>query len=65
MDFNSLDVTQKYNELVRVLNTMEKYNRTNGWMRWDGDKMRFYDSEVEEGVFVEIGWVRFWVAAFK
>jgi hypothetical protein len=65
MDFNSLDVTQKYNELVRVLNTMEKYNRTNGWMRWDGDIMRFYDSEVEEGAFVEIGWVRLWVSALR
>jgi hypothetical protein len=34
-------------------------------MRWDGDIMRFYDGEVEHGVFVEIGWVRFWVKAFR
>jgi hypothetical protein len=65
MDFNDLDVTEKYKNLVGVLQTMERYNRTNGWMRWDGDKVRFYDSEVEDGVFVEIGWVRFWVSALK
>ena len=65
MDFNDLDVTQKYDELVRVLNTMQKHNRTMGWMRWDGDIMRFYDNEVEEGVFVELGWVKFWVSALR
>jgi hypothetical protein len=65
MDFNDLDVSQKYNELVRVLRTMEQYNRENGWMRWDGDVMRFYDAEVEDGVFVNIGWVRFWVSGLK
>ena len=65
MDFNDLDVTDKYKNLVGVLQTMEKYNRTNGWIRWDGDKVRFYDSEVENGAFVDVGWVRFWVSALK
>lgn len=65
MDFNELDVTQKYNELVRVLQTMERYNRTSGWMRWDGDIMRFYDGEVEDGAYVEIGWLKFWVSGMK
>ena len=65
MEFNSLDVTQKYKEWCRVLETMEKYNRTSGWARWDGDIVRFYDSEVENGVFVEISWVRFWVSALR
>ncbi len=65
MDFNDLDVTQKYNELCRVLKTMEQYNRTSGWIRWDGDIMRFYDVEVEDGVFVVIDWIRFWVKAFR
>lgn len=65
MDFNDLDDAQKYKELVRVLKTMQQYNRTNGYMRWDGDIMRFYDGEVEDGVYVEIGWLRLWVSAFK
>ena len=65
MDFNNLDSEKKYNELVRVLKTMQRYNRTDGWMRWDGDIMRFYDGEVEDGCFVEIGWLKFWVSAFK
>lgn len=65
MEFNDLDVTQKYNEWVRLLKTMESYKRTNGYARWDGDKMRFYDGEVEDGVYVEIGWVRFWVLALR
>lgn len=65
MDFNDLEPEQKYKNLVGIMHTMQQYNRTSGWMRWDGDKMRFYDGEVEDGVYVEIGWVRFWVAAFK
>ena len=65
MDFNDLDTSQKYNELVRVFETMKRYNRTSGWMRWDGDIMRFYDGEVEDGAYVEIDWLKFWVLAFK
>ena len=65
MDFNDLDSSQKYNELVRVFETMERYNRTSGWMRWDGDIMRFYDDKVEDGAYVEIGWLKLWVLAFK
>ena len=65
MDFNDLDVTQKYNELVRVLETMSKYNQTNGWMRWDGDIMRFYNGEVEDGVYVEFGWLKLWALGMK
>jgi hypothetical protein len=65
MEFNDLDVTQKYDNLVGILKVMQQYNRTDGYMRWDGDKMRFYDGEVEDGVHVKIEWVRFWVAAFK
>jgi hypothetical protein len=65
MEFNDLPVNEKYQHLVGVLKTMQSYNRENGWMRWDGDKLRFYDGEVEDGVYMEIGWLKFWVAAFK
>lgn len=63
--FNELSVERKYAELVGVLEVMGKYGRNEGWMRWDGDKVRFYDGEVDGGVYVEVGWVRFWVAAFR
>ncbi len=65
MDFNSLSHKERHNELVRVLDTMQRYNRTEGWMRWDGDIMCFYDGEVEEGCYVEIGWVKFWVDSYN
>lgn len=65
MDFNELDITQKYNEFVRVLNTMQQYNRTRGWIRWDGDIMRFYDGQVEDGAYVEIDYLRSWVSGLK
>jgi hypothetical protein len=65
MDFNSLSHKERHNELVRVLDTMQRYNRTEGWMRWDGDIMRFYDGEVEEGCYVEIAWVKFWVDSYN
>ena len=63
--FNELTVERKYAELVGVLEVMEKYNRSDGWMRWDGDKVRLYDGEVDGGVYVVVGWVRFWVLAFR
>jgi len=63
--FNELSVERKYAELVGVLEVMEKYNRADGWMRWDGDKVRLYDGEVDGGVYVVVGWVRFWVLAFR
>ena len=65
MEFNDLSLSKKHENLSGVLDTMTRYNRSTGWMRWDGDKMRFYDGEVEEGIFVEIGLVRFWVSEFK
>jgi hypothetical protein len=64
MDFNDLDMTQKYNELVRVFETMERYNRTNGWMRWDGDIMRFYDGKVDDGCYIELSWLKLWISEF-
>ena len=63
--FNELSVERKYAELVGVLEVMVRYNRVEGWMRWDGDKVRLYDGEVDGGVYVKVGWIRFWVAAFK
>ncbi len=67
MDFNSLSHKERYNELVRVLETMKRYNRTSGYMRWDGDQMRFYDSETddENSSYVEISWVKFWVDSYN
>ena len=67
MDFNSLSHKERYNELVRVLETMKRYNRTRGYMRWDGDQMRFYDSETEDenSSYVEISWVKFWVDSYN
>ena len=63
--FNELSVERKYAELLGVLEVMVRYNRVEGWMRWDGDKVRLYDGEVDGGVYVKVGWIRFWVAAFK
>jgi len=63
--FNELSVERKYAELLGVLEVMVRYNRVDGWMRWDGDKVRLYDGEVDGGVYVKVGWIRFWVAAFK
>lgn len=63
--FNELSVERKYAELVGVLEVMGRYNRVEGWMRWDGDKVRLYDGEVDGGVYVKVGWIRFWVAAFR
>ena len=63
--FNELSVERKYAELVGVLEVMVRYNRVEGWMRWDGDKVRLYDGEVDGGVYVKVGWIRFWVAAFR
>ena len=63
--FNELSVERKYSELVGVLEVMERYNRVDGWMRWDGDRVRLYDSEVDGGVYVVVGLVRFWVESFK
>ena len=65
LGFNELSVERKYVELVGVLEVMGKYGRVEGWMRWDGDKVRFYDGEVDGGVYIKVGWIRFWVAAFK
>ena len=67
MDFNSLSHKERHNELVRVLDIMQKYNRTSGWMRWDGDQMRFYDSQLEDenASYVEISWVKFWVDSYN
>jgi hypothetical protein len=65
MDFNDLELEQKYVEFCRVLKTMEQYNRKSGWMRWDGDIMRFYDGEVEDGAFVHIGFVRYLIDNIK
>ena len=65
MQFNDLTDQQKYTELVRVFNTMQQYNLKEGWMRWDGDIMRVYTGKVDDGVYVQIGWIRFWVAAYK
>ena len=65
LDFNDLSTQRKYSELVGVLDVMQRYNRTEGWMRWDGDKVRFYDGEVDGGVYIKVGWIRFWVAAFR
>ncbi len=65
LGFNELSVDRKYAELVGVLEVMQKYNRVDGWMRWDGDKVRFYDGEVDGGVYIKVEWIRFWVAAFK
>ena len=64
MEWNDLDTTQKYNELVRVLSTMERYNRTSGWIRWDGDIMRFYDGEVDNGYYIELSWLKLWISEF-
>jgi len=67
MDFNSLSHKERYNELVRVLEIMQRYNRTSGYMRWDGDQMRFYDSKTndENSSYVEISWVKFWVDSYN
>ena len=63
--FNELTLEQKYDQLVGVYQVMKQYNRTDGWMRWDGDKVRFYDSEVDGGTFVTFDWIKFWIAAFN
>jgi hypothetical protein len=65
LGFNELSVERKYAELVGVHDVMVKCNRTEGWMRWDGDKVRFYDGEVDGGVFIKVEWVHFWVKAFR
>ena len=65
LGFNELSVERKYAELVGLLEVMGKYGRVYGWMRWDGDKVRFYDGEVDGGVFIKVEWVRFWVSAFR
>jgi len=63
--FNELGVDRKYAELVGVLEVMERYNRADGWMRWDGDKVRFYDGEVDGGTYIQVAWIRLWVKAFR
>jgi len=64
LDFNKLSIQEKYSQLVRVKEIMERYGMEEGWMRWDYGNMNVYQGDVEEGVYIKIGWVRLWVAAF-
>lgn len=48
IDFNNLKKEEKYNHLMKVYLIMKQYNRLEGWIRWDGDKLWFFDGEVED-----------------
>jgi hypothetical protein len=48
----------RLNDFMRVLNVMQQYNRTDGYIRFDGDVVNFYDGCVNGSAFITIQQVK-------
>lgn len=54
IDFNNLKQEEKFKHLREVYFIMKQYNRSEGWIRWNGERLWLFDGEVEDSYKVEL-----------